>query len=452
MKNTKKINVSDRMKNVAKISSGTMLGQLISILTLPVYTRIFGPAIMGDWALVTSVAIIVNTFSDLGLSNAIMVEENEDDTKNLFSIITTIVLAISIIVGIFYGIFYTIFPSETNINSTFYAIFVFCQIFTQQQVQLSYSWLNRKKKYNVLMKNPLINNISAAIVAIPLGLLGFKTYGYYIGLIAGQIVTIMHMRRNLPKVFLNFNFSEYKKLITKNSEFIKYQMPSNMAAQIKNQLPVILLKAFFGNEIVGYYSVSMKVLNIPVTFLANAIGKVYYQTVAEMKRKGEEIGEYTIRNMNRAMKIAIVPMIGLLSVSDVVCSFVFGADYIIAGNIARIVAFNSFFTFLLISTQGIAIVLHKQKYNLVSALFQILGYIVGLGIGHYVFNNVYIGCLLMTLTFCLAQIIYFVMIFKSIDIKPKKYLRGVILCSIIIFVGAFFVRLFTNFCGITVGI
>lgn len=452
MKKLSKMDVSDRMKNVAKISSGTMIGQLISILTLPVYTRIFGPAIMGDWALVTSVATIVNTFSDLGLSNAIMVEEDEEDTKNLFTVITTIVLLVSAAVGLFYGIFYTIVPSETSINGIFYAVFVFCQIFTQQQIQISYSWLNRKKKYNVLMKNPLINNMSAAIVAVPLGLLGFRTYGYYIGLIIGQVVTIIHMRKHLPKVFLNFNLSDYKKLIPKNKEFVKYQMPTNMAAQIKNQLPVILLRAFFGNEVVGYYSISMKVLNIPVTFLANSIGKIYYQTVAEMRRKGEEIGEYTIRNMNRAMKIAIIPMIALLSVSDVVCSFVFGQDYIVAGNIARIVAFNSFFTFLMMSTQGISIVLHKQKYNLVSALSQILGYIVGLGIGRYIFNNVYIGCMLMAVTFCLAQIVYFVMIFKSINIKPQKYLKGVITCIVIIFIGALLVRMFTNFLGITIGI
>lgn len=452
MKKVKFFNASERMKSVAKISSGTMLGQLISIITLPFYTRIFGAAIMGDWALVTSVATIVNTFSDLGLSNAIMIEEDEEDTKKLFSIITTVVLFFSAIVGIFYGFFYTLFPSETSIKGSFYALFVFFQIFTQQQIQLSYSWLNRKKQYNVLMKNPLINNLSAAIVAIPLGLLGFKTYGYYIGLIIGQIVTIIHMRRKLPKVFLNFNFAEYKRLITKHIDFCKFQIPTNMTAQIKNQLPVILIRTLFGNEMVGYYSISQKVLNIPISLLANAIGRVYYQTIAEMNRLGQEIGEYTLRNMNRAMKLAIIPMIGLLSVSDLVCSIVFGNDYLIAGNITRIVSFNTFFMFLLMSTQGIAIVLRKQKYNLVSAVFQAFGYIFGLGIGKVLFSNIYIGCLFMTLTFCMAQIVYFVFIFKSIKIAPKKYLQSIITYISIILVGTFIVRLFTNFIGLTSGI
>lgn len=447
-----KVSISARMKNVIKISGGTMLGQLVSLITLPLFTRIFGAAIMGEWALVTSVAIIVNTFSDIGLSNAIMIEEDEEETKKLFSAITTIVLFVSLIVGAFFGIYYFIVPSEANIKGNFYAIFVFIQIFTQQQIQLSYSWLNRKKEYGVLMKNPIINNVSVAVIAIPLGLLGFKTYGYYIGLIVGQLATLIHMRRNLPRVFLNFHVSDYKRLIKRHKEFCIYQMPANILSQIKNQLPVLLIRGFFGSEILGYYSVSVRVLNLPITFLANSVGKVFYQTIAEMRRKGQKIGEYTLRNINKAMKIAIIPMIALLSISDFVCSFVFGADYIVAGNITRIVAFNSFFVFLMMSTQGITVVLHKQKYTVISAVVQIIGYFIGLSIGKYVFGSVYVGCLLMTIIFSIAQVTYFSALFKASGVSPKRYIKDVLLSIGIIFAGAAVVRILTNLIGLTTGI
>lgn len=432
---------SDMMRNVVKISSGTMIGQLVSILTLPIYTRIFGASIIGDWALFTSVATIINTFSDLGLSNAIMIEENEEETQKLFSITTTIVFSVSLLVGVFYLIYYRIFPSPSSITWWFYAIFIFVLTFTQQQVNLSYSWLNRQKKYGVLMKNPIINNVSAAFVAIPLGVMGFVEYGYYIGLIVGQIITLIHMRRKLPKVFLNFNLSDYKRIIKRHKEFCFYQMPANIAAQLKNQSPTIFISAFFGAEILGYYSVSMKVLKIPITFLANAIGKVYYQAVAEMQRKGQEIGAFTYRNMNRAMKIAIGPMILLLSISDIICSIFLGQEFIVAGNIARIVAFNSFFTFLMMSTQGIVVILHKQKYSLISAIVQILGYIVGLSIGKYYFNSIYVGCFIMTVIFAIAQVCYFSALFKVVNISVIRYLKSVIFSSACILAGAITIRL-----------
>lgn len=447
-----KFKSSKMIQNVAKISSGTMLGQLISIITLPIYARLFGAKIMGDWALVTSVAIIVNTFSDFGLSNAIMIEEDEKNTVRLFSVITTMVFSVSLLVGLGYLFFYQLFPNELDMNVYFYAFFVFIQIFTSQQIQLCYTFLNRQKQYNILMRNPIINNISAAIITIPLGILGFTRYGYYTGLIIGQAITLIHMRRAIPKVFFDFKISDYKELIKRHKDFCFFQMPANIASQLRNQIPTLFIKFLYGSEILGYYSVSVKVLKIPITFLASAIGKVYFQTVSEMKRKGQEIGEFTFINMYRAMKIAIFPMIIIIATSDIVCSFFLGDKFIIAGQIARIVAFNTFFNFLINATQGIVIVLHKQKYTFNAAIVQIAGYIGGLFVGKYFFNSIYIGCLIMTTFFCVSQIIIFSLIFNNIGITAKRYIKSVFSCIGIITVGAIILRALLIVLGVVSGV
>ncbi len=446
MKLINKLNISGRMKNVAKISSGTMIGQIISIGTLPIYARIFGAGIIGDWTLFTSVAIIVNTFSDLGMTNAIMVED-EDKAIDLYKVITTLVLITSIISGVVVGGYYFFFPHESRISFWFFGLFIAILIFTQQQTQVCYTWLNRKKQYNVLMKNPIITNISAALIAVPLGLIGFTKYGYYIGLIIGQIFTLIHMRRKLPNVYFTFNIPTILDTIKKKQEFVKYQMPTNISAQVKNQLPVILIKMFFGSVILGYYSVSVRLLNMPITFLANAIGRVYYQTIAEMNRMGQKIGEFTLKNMNRAMKIAVIPMIFILGMSDIICKIAFGEEFKVAGDICRIVAFNTFFMFLMMSTQGITIVIKKQRYGLVSAIFQTMGYIGGLLIGKFVFDSIYVGCLIMSIVFCIAQVVYFSAIFKAVDISPVRYLKNVATNIAIICIGAIIIRLLLLVCN-----
>ena len=43
-----RLKASDMFKNVMRISSGTLLGQLILIATTPVMTRLYGAAIIGD--------------------------------------------------------------------------------------------------------------------------------------------------------------------------------------------------------------------------------------------------------------------------------------------------------------------------------------------------------------------------------------------------------------------
>lgn len=416
---------SQMLRNVTKISSGTILGQAISIVTLPIFTRLYGATVIGYWTLFTSVAVIVNAFSDLGLSNAIMMDDEGEQSEKLFSVITTISFIISLIVGVGYFVIKSVAPDPSGLHPLFYSIVLFVLIFTQQQVNICYNWLNKKKQYNILMKNPIINNVSVAVVAIPLGLMGFTKYGYYIGLVLGQVFTLFHMRRYLPRIFFDFKFRDHFDVIRSHLTYVKFQMPTYLVAQVKNQAPVFFIRSFFGVEILGYYSVCMRVLNIPVNLLASSIGKVYYQTAAEMKKKGQEVGDFTFRNMKRAMYVAIAPMVVIMSFGDIVCTFFLGSDYVITGNLSRIIVFMTFFQFLMMATQGITIVLEKQQYALISGIVQIIGYVVGLSIGKYVFSSLYIAVALTTVVFCVIQIIYFSKLFKIAGVSVALYLKHV---------------------------
>ena len=416
---------SQMLRNVTKISSGTMLGQAISIVTLPIFTRLYGATVIGYWTLFTSVAVIVNAFSDLGLSNAIMMDDEGEQSEKLFSVITTISFIISLIVGAGYFVIKSVTPDPSGLHPLFYSIVLFVLIFTQQQVNVCYNWLNKKKQYNILMKNPIINNVSVAVIAIPLGLMGFTKYGYYIGLVLGQVFTLFHMRRYLPRIFFDFKFRDHFDVIRSHLTYVKFQMPTYLVAQVKNQAPVFFIRSFFGVEILGYYSVCMRVLNIPVNLLASSIGKVYYQTAAEMKKKGQEVGDFTFRNIKRAMYVAIAPMVVIMSFGDIVCTLFLGNDYVITGNLSRIIVFMTFFQFLMMATQGITIVLEKQQYALISGIVQIIGYVAGLSIGKYVFSSLYIAVALMTVVFCAIQIIYFSKLFKIAGVSVTLYLKHV---------------------------
>lgn len=438
-----KLKVSNSVKNVSKISAGTILGQIISFIVVPIYTRIYGASIMGTWTVFSSIANIIVTFSDLGLKNAIMVEKKEEDTLELYTVITTFTLIISIISGLVVYVFYSITGDESGLSPLMIAGFVVVLAITLQQTQTCYTWLNKKEAYSVLMKNPIVNNLSAAIIIIVLGVMGYDEYGYYIGLLAGQLITLIHMRVHLPNKFLNFNLNAYKKIFAQQKQFYLYQLPANVLAQVKEQTPVFLIRAFFGSEILGYYSISMRYLKMPINLLAQSIGRVYFQTVSRMKREGQSlksIGEYSLRNINKAMKIAVIPMIAIIAIGDVACEILFGTGYEIAGSIMRIVAFNSFFLFLSTATNGLPVIISKQKYMLISAGAQMIGYAVGLSIGYYVFNNIYMGCLGMTVVYAIVQIVYFAAMFKCTKVQWKTYVRNALASIFVIILSAEVIR------------
>ena len=435
-----KYNFSNGVKNVAKISGGTMAGQLLSFITLPIYTRIYGATVIGNWALFTSIATIVNSFSDLGLSNAIMIENSEEDSLRVYKVISTIVLITSLITGFFSYIYYSIKPEETGISTWFIALTLTVLIITSQQSQVCYTLLNRKGAYDILMKNPVVNQVLIAVIAIPLGFLGVQKYGYYIGLIAGQLGMIVHMKRFLPREMFTFKKKDFEVILKRHVTFWKYQLPTNLVSNVKNQLPTLMIKALFGSEMLGYYSVSVRILNIPINLLANAIGRVYFHTASLKIRNGEPIGNYTYQNIVKAIKVALIPIIGMMAFGDLALTIFLGEGYEIAGQMFRIVVLQNFFMFLMIATQGITAILKKQKYAMVSCILQSIGYAVGLAAGAYIFNSVYIGLILMSVAYIIIQIVYFCVLFKAMETSWVLYLRSVVVSMAILLVSTFSLR------------
>jgi O-antigen/teichoic acid export membrane protein len=428
------IRLSSRMKDVVKISSGTVIGQVVSVFTLPFITRLYGAEIMGIWAIIYAISSIVVTFCDLGLTNTIMLGDSHDEVHIVYRVISTLTIILCLLSGmVLFNCYYFLWHKGLQYSLNI-AVFVLIYGFALRQVQTCYTWLNREKQYSVLMNNPIINYSVVAIVSIVLGIVGFKKQGYFWGVTLGQIITLFHMKRYLPRENFIFKLNVYKAIFVKHKEFIKYQMPTAIIVQLRQQIPNLLIGSFFGDTMLGYFSVSQKLLSIPVTFIGQSLGKVFYQAIAEMKRNGKDISEFVYKNLKRAMQLGFIPMMLLAAFGDAAIVIFFGKEYGVAGTISRIFVFISFFTFVSTATQGLDIVLNKQKYAMLTCFFQTLLTALSIMVGYYYFSSIYICTLLMTLTFIIVQVMYFCKMFQVMEYPTIKYLIniGISIFSILI--------------------
>lgn len=439
-----KYKFSKNKKNIAKISSGTMIGHLISLSTLPILTRIYGAEIFGVWAFIYALSIIINSFSDLGMSNLIMIEKEEKLTK-YYKIISTISVTISILFSLITTIIYFLLFNDITLSPYVFFLILFFSAFLSQQVQICYTWLNRKQKYNVLMKNPILNYSVYGLCGIIFGYLGYTQYGFYIAHLLGSFVTLIHMKRSLPKGLFIFNFKEIYSTIVINNRFVFYQVPTNLTNNLKSQSPTLLIKMFWGSEILGYYSITLRILQMPIILVAKAVGRIFFQVVSEMKRQSKEIGPYVIKNIIRAMKLSIIPITLLVAFGDILVVIFLGREWEMSGLFVRILALQYFFVFLQDSVQGLAITLNKQKYALISNTSQIIGLILSLIIGKYILENIFFSFILMSMLTILIQVIYFSYLFKAMQISERIYLLNVFKSVSLILVSSILLRGFYDY-------
>ncbi len=417
--------LSGGVKDAAKISIGTIIGQLASIISLPILTRIYGAEIIGIWATIFAISSIINTFSDFGLIQSIMLESKETVAK-LYQTVITVIFILSAAAVVFVWIYCVFIMRYETEQALTIILFSIVYAVTYQLVQVEYTLLNRDGNYPILMKNPIVNQLTASLTALVLGLIGFKQYGYFIGITAGQILTLIHMKRHIPYKFRFCGLSQIIQTIKEHKHFAKYQMPVNLTLQARDQVPNLLINSFFGAEILGYYAISQKLLNIPITFIGQALGRVFYQRCANMRREGQDIAQFFYRNLKRAIIVAAIPMILIGAYGDAAIVMFFGREYEIAGIIVRIIVFRSFFTFVSAATRSIDIILDKQHYAMASSLTQTILMSASVIIAAQFFDSIVMCTAFMTISFILVQITYFCAMFRVMKMPMINYLKNII--------------------------
>ena len=448
-KRIEKLKASEMFKNIMRISSGTLIGQVLSVVLIPVITRIYGDAAIGVWAFLNTIITIVCSFSDLGLRDALMVEEDEASLRQTYKVATTSTLVAAILSGVLAFLFFEVIsPGGMTLTPILAAIFVCAGVIMTQQTQISYTWLNRDGKYKILMKNPIVNAGFFGILAITFGLAGMGLYGYLLAWALAQLITLLHMRRYLPDSFVSFKFSDFREVCSRNRRYVMYQLPANIVMRFKGQLPALLIGSLFGASILGQYSITVRVTEMPVTLLGTSIGRVFFQKSSELKREGKPIGELNYKLLTNAMKIALVPVVLLAVFGDIVFTWVLGAEWQMAGNMVRILALQSFFTFLMMSSQGLSMTLNKQHYSVVSGVVQSVFIIIALYFGRHYFDNIYIAIAIISVSFIINQIVLHCLRFRVMGMPIKKLLIRISIYLFIMLVGYIVLRFTLYYLGV----
>ena len=154
---------------------------------------------------------------------------------------------------------------------------------------------------------------------------------------------------------------------------------------------------------------------------------------------GEQIGDYVERNFNRAINLAYFPVLGLFAVGDIAAVLFFGREYVEAGTFLRIVVFQTFFMFVITCTQGLEIVLRKQKYSLISTVVQSIFIVISIYVGKLA-DNVCISIILMVCVYCVIQVVYYTKLFDVMNKSMKPYIKKMVGCLVSIALIAIVVR------------
>jgi O-antigen/teichoic acid export membrane protein len=100
-------------------------------------------------------------------------------------------------------------------------------------------------------------------------------------------------------------------------------------------MPVILIAGVFSPEVAGYYSLSHRILSLPMSLIGQSVGQVFFERAAREKDNPAELARITLSIYKQLLLLGAVILSIVTFYGDLLFPFIFGGAWNTAGKYAQ---------------------------------------------------------------------------------------------------------------------
>ncbi len=320
------------LKSVTKVLAGSVFAQGLTILILPLLSRLYTPAEYGTYGLVMVVVGISSVLATFQLHHAIVLPKHDSHSFALFSLSSYGALAGGVFIFVC-GFAYSIYNQS---DYFLYPVMVGLAVAVTGLGQSVQGLAIRSKGFSYIGLASVLRVAFMATIQVTFGIFGAGAYGLLLGYIIGEVIVIgtlwkfaiPKLLKQVRRVSLVNKFA----LIKRYRSFVTYGTAQEVMNSASQGLPVIILGAYFSQAVVGYYSFANRILLSPVESVANAVRQVLSQRFAVNIRVPSLIkSDFKFATIFLALPALLCVTFLMPRMADVF-SFIFGEAWRESGN------------------------------------------------------------------------------------------------------------------------
>jgi len=416
----KKYTSSSFLKGVVVMVMGTAGAQVITLLLSPIITRIYGPDAFGVLGTFVALINIIAPIAALTYPIAVVLPKEEDEALGVVRLslrITLIITILSLIILFFFRNYLINIFNLEEISS--YLFLIPLVILFSGIMQISEQWLIRTKQFAINAKVNFLQSIIINVSKVGIGL--FNP--------VASVLVILQVISNGLKAFMMIVFSgSFRKIrfstvvksnlslikpLKKYKDFPLFRAPEVLLSAFSQNLPVLLLTAFFGPASAGFYTIGRSVLSLPSRLIGKAVGDVFYPHITEAANRNENITRLIARATIALIIVGIIPFGVIILFGPSLFKFIFGTSWEYAGEYARWISLLSFSIFINRPSIRSLPVLNAQGFLLAYTVIILVVQSISLVIGFYIFNSDLVAVALFGITGLILNIILIILTIKK---------------------------------------
>jgi O-antigen/teichoic acid export membrane protein len=352
------------VKDTAILTMGTVAAQVISVAAMPVMSRLYSPADFGVLAVFLAVAGIVSTAVTLRYETSILLPREDSEAIKLVMLSLNLLM----IIGLFTGAVAWFLPEKiravigVSVLGGWFPIAVLNSIGIAL-LAVGMAWLNRSRAYGRMAQLRIVQSTAAAVAGITLGI-----YGVSAGLMIAQIVSFAlvsaFVLMSLSALGPCWNKKSLKEVALKHGTAPKFLLPTALLDTVTQQLPVLLITAWFSSESAGQFSMAWKILGLPISLVGAAVGQVFMQRFARIWPDAVSARRLLYRTWAILAAAGVFPTLLVMLFGQQLFTLVLGPAWAESGRMAAVIAPMVLAILISSPTSGIFLVLGLQRLSL----------------------------------------------------------------------------------------
>jgi lipopolysaccharide exporter len=318
----------------------TIATTALQFIQLVVLSHILTPSDFGLMAMVMVIIGFSQAYADMGISNAII--HQQDATKEqLSSLYWTNILASIVVFAILVASRHVIvgFYKEPRLANIVYgASFIILLAPIGQQFQVL---LEKELRFNRLASIEVISNTAGVIVAILSALQGRGVYS----LIWGQLVTsgtkalalFLSEKQWRPRLCLR------RKHLKGYIGFGMYQMGERSVNYLGSNMDKLIIGSLLGTQQLGFYSMAYQLAVKPIQILNPVITRVAFPAFARIQTDRERLKNWYLEAI-QIIAVSVFPLyMGMIVLADPSLTLLLGSGWQPSVLVFRVLAVLGFF-------------------------------------------------------------------------------------------------------------
>lgn len=368
------------IRAVGVLVGGTAFAHAITLVTLPIVTRLYTPSDFSALAVFASLLSILSVAACLRFDVAIPIPENDAEALNLLALSLSCTVIVATLVAL---------PAlgapqrlASWLNQPILAQHLWLLPFgvafagTYSTLQM---WNVRRKAFAVIARNRIGQSAAASGTQLGLGLLHCGPIGLIIGSLlntgVGCIGLGWRFMRAQRGALNTVNAAGLLKTFKAYDRFPKYSTFEALANSASIQLPIVLIAAVALGPEAGFLALAISAMQAPIGLIGTAVSQVYLSRAPEEYRSGT-LDAFTTRIFGALIKSGVGPLLFAGFVAPDLFGVVFGEPWRRAG--ALVAWMTPWFIMQLLSST-VSMALHVTGHQRTALLLQIVGLILRVG-------------------------------------------------------------------------